>query len=268
MTLRGSSTGSSSTPTASSSSPTTRPARCRRRCTRTPGSRACTSTRSCASGCSVGAPPRCSCTSCRSRRRSSPRPSAQSVSRRRAQDDRGVERDRAGVRPRRLPAPPRSPVRLLHVQALLPRLRRRPGAGGRAAGPRHDDRDRAPAARPGRRSLTLLVALASLAAPARARRHGAEETPAPVGGWQLSSPPGRARFARRSRTRPAARGRGNPGPCRRTGSFLAALLVALASLAAPHAGTGPGKPRPCRRCAQFFLSSCTLIGSLCGRASA
>ena len=69
-----SSTGSSSTSTASSSSPTTRPARCRRSSSRPRASPACTSTRSCASGCSGGARRGCSSTTSRSPKRSSPLP--------------------------------------------------------------------------------------------------------------------------------------------------------------------------------------------------
>ena len=50
---------------------------------------------------------------------------------------------------------PGSPVRLLHVQALLPRARRRPGRRRRAARSRHRDRAvAAAAARPRRLTIT------------------------------------------------------------------------------------------------------------------
>ena len=128
-----SSTGSSSTPTASSSSPTTRPA----------GAGELYEAKS-LGGVHIYAllcerdarpPPRaCSSSTCRSPRRSSPRRRSSrcrgSSARRRA-----VVGDRARLRARRLPAASRAPLRLLHVQAVLPRVRRRSRQAEELRGP-------------------------------------------------------------------------------------------------------------------------------------
>ena len=89
--------------------------------------------------------PACSSSTCRSPRRSSPRPPSSRSWASSARPSRCGRRHRQRVRARRLPATPRAPVRLLHVQALLPGARRRPPRRRGAARPRHHDRAAAPA---------------------------------------------------------------------------------------------------------------------------
>ena len=157
-----SSTASSSTRTASSWSPTTRPARCRPSCWEAKS----------LAGVHIYAllcermlgrrPARVQLSTSRSPRRSSPRPPTSR--------SRGVERAhrracttrsrnacaRDDFRPK-----PGPPVRLLHVQALLPRVRRRPGRRRGAARSGHGDRaDAARSPRTFRRPRELTPQLA------------------------------------------------------------------------------------------------------------